>query len=127
MARLRGQVYRDDLGHLDDEVWLHAVSVARRKRWFPSIEELLEYAATTPRQQRALPPPTPEWERNRQAMLARAGLRLTDGGVERIAPAAAIPAAVPALPAVVASMPPARSGPVVVTDERLAELRRGGA
>ena len=49
MLSLRGQVYRQDLGHLTDEAWLYAVSVARRREWFPSIDELLEFAADAPR------------------------------------------------------------------------------
>jgi hypothetical protein len=51
MAERRGSVYRQDLDHLSDEQWLFAVSVARRQRWFPSIEDLLGYATECP------PPP----------------------------------------------------------------------
>jgi hypothetical protein len=51
MAQRRGQVYRQDLDHLTDDQWRYAVSVARRQRWFPSIEDLLGYAAECP------PPP----------------------------------------------------------------------
>lgn len=48
MLRLRGDSYHRDLGGLTDERWLYAVSVARRRRWFPAIDELLEYAAEAP-------------------------------------------------------------------------------
>jgi hypothetical protein len=48
MAARRGQVYRKDLCHLTDAQWIHAVKVARRRRFFPSIEELQEFALETP-------------------------------------------------------------------------------
>lgn len=51
MAMHRGRCYRQDLAYLSDERWLYAVSIARRKAWFPSIEQLEQYAAEMP------PPP----------------------------------------------------------------------
>lgn len=43
--KLRSKVYRDDLKHLSPEQWVHAVREARKRRWFPSVEELLDFAA----------------------------------------------------------------------------------
>jgi hypothetical protein len=69
---------RTDLDHLTDRTWLYAVSIARRREWFPSIEALLEYAAECPPPLRlALPGervPKPGDERAD----ARAGLQLIE-------------------------------------------------
>lgn len=48
MLAVRGDAYRQDLGDLTDDAWEWAVSQARRSRWFPSIQELLDLAARAP-------------------------------------------------------------------------------
>jgi hypothetical protein len=79
MLRLRGDSYQLDLGGLTDERWLYAVSIARRRRWFPSIEELLEYASEMPHEPaRAALPEETGLSRDDARALAKRGLDMVE-------------------------------------------------
>lgn len=61
---------------------MYAVRIARQRRWFPSVEELLEFAAEAPVPKRALleePKLSPEEARK----TARAGLEMIEAELKK--------------------------------------------
>ncbi len=86
MAAVRAECYRRDLKHLTDSQWDYAVrETLRNCRWFPTIADLLEFAADAPQEAVAvalLPEgtaPTPEqfkegWEMFKATMRKTYGI-----------------------------------------------------
>jgi hypothetical protein len=55
MLKVRGESYRRELDHLSDEAFDHAVKTAiRTLDWFPTVHQLLEFAAEAPQPARSL-------------------------------------------------------------------------
>lgn len=82
MAALRGKCYREDLSDLTDDAWAYAVRRARQQRWFPSVDELREFAAEARVVTGFLPPArrsAEEMETDRQ--VAAEGLKLIKAAV----------------------------------------------
>lgn len=75
MQDVRARAYRQELGHLGDDVWLYAVSVRRRYTWFPSIEQLLEAAAMAPKPKPAGLLEAPRMKPDEERAAASEGLR----------------------------------------------------
>ena len=84
---VRDRAYRADLQYLADERWLYAVSVARKRQFFPSIEDLEAWAAEMPATVRPslalLPPAKLEAQREEGRKNARRGLEMIRAEMER--------------------------------------------
>jgi len=115
----RGDVYRRELGSLRDEAWLFAVGeCVRNERWFPTVATLLKYAEGAAA---AAGPVAGLLEAPRRTDEEREVARRE--AAEQLAKIKAIPLPPTERPRVAYRDP---ATPVVITDERLDELRAQG-